>query len=200
MLGYPKSFARLVDLLKKMPGIGQKTAQRLAFYVLKLDDKAAKELTQVILDVRASLIVCSTCFMLTDTDPCGICADSRRDPSLICVVEEPKDLMVIERTGEYHGLYHVLGGTISPLEGRTAEKLRIAELLHRTADPRIREIIMATNPNVEGEATALYVARLLKMNGRRTTRIARGIPVGGDLEFADEMTMTRALEGRQEMQ
>jgi len=197
--GYPKSLARLVDVLKRLPGIGQKTAQRLALYIMKLDDGKANELAQAILDVRKDLLFCPVCFSLTDKSPCQICADPTRDQSLICVVEEPQDLLTIERMGEFKGVYHILGGTISPLEGRTPDDLKIKELLHRVQASQMTEIIIATNPNVEGEATALYLARILKPTGVKITRIARGLPVGSDIEFADEMTMLRALEGRQEI-
>ncbi|MBN2383660.1 recombination protein RecR [bacterium] len=198
--GYPRSLAKLIDVLKKLPGIGHKTAQRLAFYIMKLDQAKATELAQAILDVRKDLVYCSQCFILTDKDPCDICSDPRRDHSLILVVEELQDFLTIERMGEFKGVYHILGGSISPLEGRTPDDLKIRELIQRLhQDPSAREVILATNPNVEGEATAIYLARMLKPLGVKITRIARGLPVGADIEFADEMTMLRALEGRQEI-
>lgn len=197
--GYPQSLARLIDVLKRMPGIGQKTAQRLAFYIMKLDDKKSQELAQAILDVRKELMYCSTCFSLTDKDPCPICRDEHRNKNIICVVEEQQDFMTIERMGVFEGVYHILGGSISPLEGRTPDDLTINELVTRVSLLSDVEIIVATNPDVEGEATALYIARLLKPKGIRLTRIARGLPVGGDIEFADEMTMLKAIEGRQEI-
>lgn len=198
--GYPRSLAKLIDVLKKLPGIGHKTAQRLAFYIMKLDQAKAAELAQAILDVRKDLVYCSQCFILADKDPCDICSDPRRDHSLILVVEELQDFLTIERMGEFKGVYHILGGSISPLEGRTPDDLKIRELIQRLHQgPSAREVILATNPNVEGEATAIYLARMLKPLGVKITRIARGLPVGADIEFADEMTMLRALEGRQEI-
>ncbi|MFC1853473.1 recombination mediator RecR [candidate division CSSED10-310 bacterium] len=199
MLGYPKSLGKLIDHLKRMPGIGQKTAQRLAFHILNLEPKGAQDLAQAILEARQKLIYCSVCFNLTEHDPCFICADPKRNQQTICVIEEPKDFITIEKIGEYQGVYHILGGSISPLEGRTPDDLKIKELVRRVTSSGIAEVILATNPNVEGEATALYIAKILKPLAVKVTRIARGIPVGGDLEFADEITMLRALEGRQEI-
>jgi len=199
MYGYPKSLAQLIDQFKKMPGIGQKTAQRLAFYVLKQSEEDAGDLAHAIIEVRKNLTTCSLCFNLTEAEPCAICSDPQRNQRVICVVEEPKDLLTIEKTLEYSGVYHILGGTISPLEGRTPDDLKIKELILRIQKKPASELILATNPNVEGEATALYIAQLLKPFSIKITRIARGIPVGGDIEFADEMTMVRALEGRSEI-
>lgn len=197
MLVFPKSLNRLIEVLKKMPGIGRKTAQRLAFYILNLDQKEALELAKAIVEVREKLFRCSQCFNLSEHEICPICANPARDHSLICVIEEPKDFITIERTGEYNGVYHILGGTISPLEGRTPDDLTIKELLQRVSETNPREVILATNPNVEGEATSIYIAKLLEPYPITVSRIARGIPVGSDLEFADEMTMLRSLEGRQ---
>jgi recombination protein RecR len=196
---HPPAVARLIEALERLPGIGPKTAQRLAFHVLKQPAAAVQELADALVDVKAQVVHCSTCFNVTDADPCRICADPGRDPGLLCVVEEPSDLMAMERTGEYRGRYHVLLGALSPLDGIGPDDLKVRELLARVEANHVREVILATNPNVEGDATALYLSKLLRPLGLRVTRIARGLPVGGDLEYADEVTLSRALEGRREM-
>jgi recombination protein RecR len=196
---YTESIGRLIDELTKLPGIGEKTAQRLTFFLLKTPEEDVKQLAQALVDVKARVQYCSVCGNITEHDPCAICSSVKRNRTIICVVEEPNDLLAIERTREYKGLYHVLMGTLSPLDGIGPEDIRIQELLKRLQEEPCEEVILATNPNVEGEATATYLARLLKPLGIKITRIAHGIPVGGDLEYADEMTMTRALEGRREL-
>jgi len=196
---YAPAIARLLEELERLPGIGPKSAQRLAFHILKADEASAQRLADAIVEVKRSVHFCARCFNLAEGDLCEICADPRRDVSIICIVEEPRDVVAIERTGEYRGLYHVLGGAISPIDGVGPEQLRIRELLDRLADCALAEIVVATNPNVEGETTALYLARLIKPLGIRVTRIASGLPVGGDLEYADEVTLGRALEARREM-
>ena len=199
MAYYPEPVARLIDALQRLPGIGPKTAQRLTFYMLKRPHDEVRELGQALLAVKEKITYCRTCFNVTDEDPCRICDDPRRDPHVICVVEEPNDLLAMERTGEYKGRYHVLLGALSPLDGIGPEDLKIRELLARLDAQGATEIILATNPNVEGEATALYLAKLLRPLAVRVTRIARGLPVGGDLEYADQVTLSKALEGRREI-
>ncbi len=199
MLEYTESIGRLINELTKLPGIGEKTAQRLTFFLLKTAEGDVKELAKALVDVKEHVKYCSVCGNITEEDPCAICRSNKRNRQVICVVEEPNDLFAIERTGEFSGLYHVLMGTLSPLEGVGPGDIRIQELLVRLQNEPCQEIIVATNPNVEGEATAMYLAKLLKPLGVKVTRIARGIPVGGDLEYADEITMTRALEGRREL-
>ncbi len=196
---YPQSLARLIDELQKLPSIGPKTAQRLAFHIMRAPREDAEQLSQSIAEVRQCVTYCRRCFNFTDQELCDICRDERRDASLICVVEEARDVVAIEKTGEHKGLYHVLQGAISPIENIGPEEIRVAELMKRLEDGTVTEIIVATNPNVEGEATAMYLARLVKPLGVKTTRIASGLPVGGDLEYADEITLGRALEGRREM-
>jgi recombination protein RecR len=196
---YPEPVARLIDALQRLPGIGPKTAQRLTFYMLKRPHDEVRELGQALLAVKEKITYCRTCFNVTDEDPCRICDDPRRDPHVICVVEEPNDLLAMERTGEFKGRYHVLLGALSPLDGIGPEDLKIRELLARLDAQGATEIILATNPNVEGEATALYLAKLLRPLAVRVTRIARGLPVGGDLEYADQVTLSKALEGRREI-
>ncbi|GAK57846.1 recombination protein recR [Candidatus Vecturithrix granuli] len=196
---YTESIGRLIDELTKLPGIGEKTAQRLTFFLLKAPEEDVKELANALIAVKEHVRYCSVCGNITEQDPCRICRDDRRNKQMICVVEEPNDLFAIERTREYSGLYHVLMGTLSPLDGIGPEDIRIQELLVRLQQASCEEVIIATNPNVEGEATAMYLAKLLKPLGIKITRIAHGIPVGGDLEYADEITMTRALEGRREL-
>jgi recombination protein RecR len=196
---YTESIGRLIDELTKLPGIGEKTAQRLTFFLLKASADDVQQLAKALLDVKARVRYCSVCGNITEQDPCAICSNPKRNRQILCVVEEPNDLLAIERTREYTGLYHVLMGTLSPLEGIGPEDIRIQELLTRLQQEPCEEVIIATNPNVEGEATAMYLAKLLKPLGIKTTRIAHGIPVGGDLEYADEITMTRALEGRREL-
>ncbi|KKM09388.1 recombinase RecR [Clostridiales bacterium PH28_bin88] len=199
MYHYAEPVARLIAALNRLPGIGPKTAQRLAFYLLHTPGDEARELSTAILEAREKIHQCSTCGNLTDTDPCRICADHYRDQTVICVVEDPKDVVALEKTREFKGLYHVLHGAISPMEGIGPEQLTIKQLLGRLAGNQVRELILATNPDVEGEATAMYLTRLIKPMGIRVTRIAHGIPVGGDLEYADEVTLARALEGRREV-
>jgi recombination protein RecR len=196
--GFSASFERLLVELEKMPGVGRKTAQRLAFHVLRLPDAEAEAMAAAILDVKKNVRPCSKCFSITEADPCAICSDGRRDASVICAVEQPSDVLAFERTGEFRGRYHVLMGVISPLDGIGPEDLRIRELLARLKDGEAKELVLAMNPDLEGEATAMYVARLVKPLGVRVTRIARGLPVGSDLEYADQVTLTRALEGRRE--
>jgi recombination protein RecR len=192
--------AKLIDEFSRLPGIGPKTASRLAFYLLRAPEEQAQSLADALSELRERITFCSTCFNITESDPCTICTDERRDRSVLCVVEEPLDVIAIERTRDFHGLYHVLHGTIAPVEGIGPDDLRIAQLLPRLgADPPVREVIIATNPNMEGEATAMYIARQLEGSGVQVTRLARGLPVGGDLEYADEITLSRALAGRQVM-
>lgn len=195
----PLSVTRLIDEFHRLPGIGPKTAQRLTFYLLRAPKAQVEQLAEAIRDLREKITTCSICQNIAESNPCSICADESRDHSIICVVEEPLDLVAIERTREYKGLYHVLHGAISPVEGIGPEDLRIKELLDRLRDGRVQEVLLATNPNLEGEATAMYIERLVKPLGIRLTRLARGLPVGGDLEYADEVTLTRALEGRREV-
>jgi len=200
MFQYVGPVANLIAALSKLPGVGPKTAQRLAFYLLDASEAEAKALTDAILEAKAKVHQCSVCCNLTDIDPCQICGDSLRDKGIICVVEEPKDVLALEKTREYKGQYHVLHGAISPMEGIGPDDLKVKELLKRLSGQEIREVVIATNPNVEGEATALYLARLLKPMGVKVTRIAHGLPVGGELEYADEMTLARAFEGRRELE
>lgn len=196
---YPEPVARLIDALQRLPGIGPKTAQRLTFFLLKRPAEEVRELSEALVAVKDRIVYCKTCFNVTDQDPCRICADPARDGRLLCVVEEPNDLLAMERTGEYRGRYHVLLGALSPLDGIGPEDIKVRELLARVDAGGMQEVILATNPNVEGEATALYLARLLRPLGMRVTRIARGLPVGGDLEYADQVTLSKALEGRREI-
>lgn len=196
---YAEPLARLIEELSKMPTVGPKTAQRLAFHILRMAPEDAARLSQAILDAKARIRYCSICFHITDVDPCAICSSPTRARSTICVVEDPRDVLAMERTREYKGLYHVLHGAISPLDGIGPDDLKIAELLRRVEGGAVEEIIVATNPRVEGEATAIYLAKILKPLGLKVTRIAHGLPVGGDLEYADEVTLAKALEGRREM-
>ena len=186
----------LIDELGRLPGVGPKGAQRIAFHLLQADPVDVRRLAQVLLEVKDKVRFCRTCFNVAEAEECRICRDLRRDPSVLCVVEEPKDVVAIERTGEFHGRYHVLGGAISPIEGVGPDDLRVRELMTRLADGTVTELILATDPNLEGEATATYLARLVKPMGLRVTRLASGLPVGGDLEYADEVTLGRAFEGR----
>ncbi len=199
MAYYPEPVARLIDALQRLPGIGPKTAQRLTFFLLKRPADEVRELAESLLGVKERIVSCRTCFNVTDEDPCRICSDPARDAHVLCVVEEPNDLLAMERTGEFRGRYHVLLGALSPLEGIGPDDLKIRELLVRLDAGGITEVILATNPNVEGEATALYLAKLFRPLGIRVTRIARGLPVGGDLEYADQVTLSKALEGRREV-
>jgi recombination protein RecR len=192
--------ARLIEELNKLPGIGPKSASRLAFYLLRARREQAEALASAIVEIKEKTSFCSRCFNITVEDPCPVCRSSRRDQSIICVVEEPLDVLALERTGEYKGLYHVLHGAISPVEGINPEDLKIAELLARVKGQDVEEIIIATNPNLEGDATAAYLHRELAPLGlRRVTRLARGLPIGGDLEYADEVTLGRAISGRREI-
>jgi recombination protein RecR len=195
----PRSVTRLIEEFHRLPGIGPKTAQRLTFYLLRTSKTQVEQLSDAIRDLREKITVCSICQNIAEENPCSICRDETRDQTIICVLEEPLDLVAIERTREYKGLYHVLHGAISPVEGIGPEDLHIKELLERVRDNRVTEVLLATNPNLEGEATAMYLERLIKPLGIRMTRLARGLPVGGDLEYADEVTLTRALEGRREV-
>ena len=196
---YAQPLARLIGQLTKLPGIGSKTAQRLAFYILKMDDNEVDDLATAIKKVQQELIYCSACHNLTEDDPCPICQDPKRDQSLICVVEKIEDIVAMEKTGEYNGLYHVLHGSISPMDGVGPDDIKIKDLLDRVKKKEVEEIILASDPNVEGEATAMYISKLLKPLEIKVTRIAHGLPVGGDLEYADEVTLSKALEGRQEI-
>lgn len=189
---------RLVEQFERLPGIGHKSAQRLAYHMLAIPREDAEAFAQAIVDAHEKIHYCKICCNLTDGDLCPVCRSESRDRSVICVVEDPRDVFALERTNEYNGLYHVLHGTISPLSGVGPDQLRIKEFLARLTDGSVKEVIMATNPTVEGEATAMYISRLVKPLGIRVTRLAYGIPVGGDLEYADEITLTRAMEGRQE--
>jgi recombination protein RecR len=189
----------LIDELGRLPGVGPKSAQRIAFYLLKLPRDDALRLARSITEVKDRVAFCKRCFNIAEGDECEICADARRDDSVVCVVEEPRDIVAVEKTGEFRGRYHVLQGAISPIEGIGPDQLRVKELLDRLDAEQIEEIILCTNPNIEGEATAMYLSRLLKPLGLRVTRIASGLPVGGDLEYADELTLGRALEGRREI-
>ena len=198
-MSLPDPLTRLVEQLQKLPGIGAKGAQRLAFHILKHPRDEADALCEAIRDVKERVTYCTVCSNITDRDPCQFCASPSRDQRLICVVEEPQNVSVVEKTREFRGVYHVLMGALSPLHGVGPDDLKVKELLSRVGSGGVDEVILATNPTVEGEATALYLARLLKPLGVRVTRIAMGVPVGSDLEYADEITMTRAMEGRREV-
>ena len=196
---YIEPLAKLIEHFRALPGIGTKTAVRLAYHVLDMDIAKAKALAGAILEAKEKIGFCSVCCNLSDRDPCAICSSTKRDQSTICVVEQPQDVAAVERMHDFHGVYHVLHGALSPLEGVGPENLRVKELFARLRDGSVNEVIMATNPNVEGEATAMYIARLLKPMGVRVTRIAHGLPVGGDLEYADEVTLAKAMENRVEL-
>ena len=196
---YPHSILALLDELERLPGIGPKSAQRIAYWLLASEYADARRLADAIVQAKETIHFCPQCFDFAEGDMCEVCTSPRRDTTLLCVVEEPRDVTAIERTGEYDGLYHVLHGVISPLDGITPEQLRVAELMARLSDATIIEVVIATNPNVEGETTATYLARLIKPLGIKVTRIASGLPVGGDLEFADEVTLGRAMEARREL-
>jgi recombination protein RecR len=198
-MSLPDPIIRLVEELQRLPGIGPKSAQRLAFYILRTPREQADRLADAIREVKERVTYCSICSNITDDDPCAFCRSEVRDRSIICVVEEPQNVTAVEKTREFKGMYHVLMGVLSPLQGVGPDDLRIKSLLTRIGDGGVREVILATNPTVEGEATALYLARLLKPLGVRVTRIAMGVPVGSDLEYTDEVTMHRALEGRREV-
>jgi recombination protein RecR len=190
---------KLIDELARLPGVGRKSAQRLAFHILHIEETDARRLADAIIDMRTTVQLCSRCFNITDDDECSICRDLRRDPTSICVVERAQDIVVVEKTQEFRGRYHVLGGAISPIEGIGPDQLRMRELVARIDPEAVTEVIAATNPTVEGDTTALYIARILKPLGVRVTRLASGLPVGGDLDYADELTLGRALAGRQEL-
>ena len=196
---YSPSIEKFIESFEKLPSIGHKTAQRLAFYMLDLSNEEAEEFTNSILNAKKSLHFCSKCFNISDTDPCNICSNPKRDESVICVVEDVRDVIAMERTHEFKGVYHVLHGSISPMNGVGPDDIKIKELLSRIMNGNVKEIILATNPRVEGEATSMYISKLVKPLGVNATRIARGIPVGGDLEYTDEITLTKALEGRSEI-
>jgi len=199
MENYSEPIDRLINEFSKLPGIGRKTAQRLAFHVINMDIKDITGLSKALVDVKNEIKYCSVCCNISDSEVCPICANSHRDPSTICVVEDPRDVAAMERTKDYSGRYHVLNGVISPMDGIGPDMLNIKELISRLGDGSVKEIIMATNPTIEGEATAMYISRLVKPMGIKVTRIAHGLPVGGDLEYADDVTISKALEGRREM-
>lgn len=199
MKQYPKPLVKLINELSKLPGIGNKSAQRLAFHILALEDREAQQLAEAITYAKREMKYCSVCGNLTDEDPCAICSDPSRRRDVICVVENPRDVMAMERIKEFNGLYHVLHGVISPMEGIGPEDINLKSLIQRLQVNDVKELIIATNPNIEGEATAMYIARLIKPAGIKVTRIAHGIPVGGDLEYADEVTLLKSLEGRREL-
>jgi len=196
---YAPPIARLIEELAHLPGVGRKTAQRLAMHIVTGREDLAVSLSEAIIEARNKIKFCSSCFNLTEQDPCPICSDPRRDQTMICIVEAPKDVIALEKTKEFHGLYHVLHGAISPMDGIGPEDIKLRELIIRLQGSEVDEIILATNPTIEGEATSMYISRLVKPTGIRVTRLAHGIPVGGDLEFADEVTLTKALEGRNEL-
>ncbi|MBM4431492.1 MAG: recombination protein RecR [Chloroflexi bacterium] len=199
MSAAPKPVTRLIDELCRLPGIGPKTASRLAYFLLRSSAEQVVALSEAIREVKEHTVWCRICFNIAENSPCSICSDPGRDQTQICVVEEPLDVLAIERTRQYHGLYHVLQGAISPVEGVGPTEIRIRELLERTKGAAVQEVLLATNPNLEGEATAMYIARQLAHSGIRVTRLARGLPIGGDLEYADEITLAQALEGRREV-
>ncbi|WP_216831793.1 recombination mediator RecR [Alkalihalobacterium elongatum] len=196
---YPEPIAKLMEGFMRLPGIGPKTASRLAFFVLDMKEDDVLDFAKALVNAKRNLSYCSVCHNITDTDPCRICEDTKRDRSIICVVQDAKDVIAMEKMKEYFGLYHVLHGAISPMDGIGPEDIKIPELLKRLQDETVQEIIIATNPNIEGEATAMYISRLVKPTGIKVTRIAHGLPVGGDLEYADEVTLSKAIEGRREL-
>ena len=195
---YPVAIEKLIEEFAKLPGIGQKTAQRLALHVLNLPEDEVKEFADALVKARGTIKYCSVCGNFTDQDPCAICSNPNRDKSVICVLEQPKDVMTMEKVKEYNGLYHILHGNLSPMQGRGPQDIRIRELVARMKED-VKEVIIATNPNIEGEATAMYIAKILKPLDVKVTRIAAGVPVGGDLDYADEVTLSKALEGRKEI-
>ncbi|OCA88391.1 recombination protein RecR [Pradoshia sp. D12] len=196
---YPEPISKLIDSFMKLPGIGPKTAARLAFFVLDMKEDTVLDFAKALVNAKRNLMYCSVCGHITDKDPCYICDDNYRDKSIICVIQEPKDVIAMEKMREFNGLYHVLHGSISPMDGIGPEDINIPSLLKRLQDETVKEVILATNPNIEGEATAMYISRLLKPTGIKVTRIAHGLPVGGDLEYADEVTLSKAIEGRREL-
>lgn len=197
--GTPEPIARLIEAFHKLPGIGPKSAQRLAYHILRAPEQEVAGLAAAVTDVKQRITLCSSCLNITETDPCSYCQDVRRDRCIICVVEQPLDILALERSGGYRGLYHVLHGVLNPMDGVGPENLHIRELLTRLQDGEVKEVIMATNPSLEGEATAMYIQRLVSPLGVRVTRLARGLPSGADLEYTDDVTLSRALEGRQEL-
>lgn len=196
---YALPIAKLIEEFSKLPGIGKRSAERLAFHILKQPSENVERFSKALTEAKEKITFCPICQSLTDSVPCSICSDSRRDNSVICVVENPKDILAMEKTKEFKGVYHVLHGVISPIDGIGPDDIKIKELLLRTKENDVKEIIMATNPSIEGEATAMYISNLFKNFGIKVTRIAHGLPVGGELEYADEITITKALEGRQEI-
>lgn len=196
---YPEPISKLMESFMKLPGIGPKTAARLAFFVLGMKEDTVLDFAKALVDAKRNLSFCSVCGHITDVDPCHICQDPKRDRATICVVQDPKDVIAMEKMRDYTGLYHVLQGAISPMEGIGPEDINVPSLLKRLQDEQVEELILATNPTIEGEATAMYISRLVKPSGIKTTRIAHGLPVGGDLEYADEVTLSKALEGRREL-
>ena len=196
---YPEPISKLIDSFMKLPGIGPKTAGRLAFFVLSMKEDTVLDFAKALVDAKRNLRFCSICGHITDIDPCQICQDQSRDRSMICVVQDPKDVIAMEKMRDYKGMYHVLHGAISPMDGVGPEDINVPSLLTRLQDEEVEELILATNPTIEGEATAMYISRLVKPSGITTTRIAHGLPVGGDLEYADEVTLSKALEGRREL-
>ena len=199
MQTYTGPISRLIEEFSKLPGVGRKTAQRLAFHVINMNMNDVEALSKAIVDAKKEIRYCSVCYNITDKAVCSMCSNKNRDDSIICVVEDPRDVAAMEKTKEFNGKYHVLNGVISPMDGIGPDMIRIKELIQRLSNQDVKEIIMATNPTIEGEATAMYIARLLKPMGIKVTRIAHGLPVGGDLEYADEVTLSKALEGRREM-
>ena len=199
MISYAKPLLRLLEALERLPGIGPRSAERIAFYLLRIPKEQARQLSQAILDVKETLRFCEICFNLTESAKCEVCQDPARDASVLCVVEEPKDILAIEKTGAFRGLYHVLLGAIAPLEGIGPELLKIDELFHRLSDSAVQEVVLATDADKDGETTAAYLAKLLRLRNVKVTRLASGIPVGSHLEYADQATLTRALEGRREL-
>lgn len=196
---YALPISKLIEEFSKLPGVGNKTAQRLTFHILNMPRESANDLAKAIIDAKEKIKHCSTCFNITDTDPCSICCDAKREEETICVVQEPRDIIAIEKTREFRGKYHVLHGAISPMEGIGPNEIYIKELLQRLNGDEVKEIILAMNPSIEGEATSMYIAKLVKPLGIKVTRLASGIPIGGDLEYTDEMTISKALEGRREL-
>lgn len=196
---YPEPITKLMESFMKLPGIGPKTAARLAFFVLGMKEDTVLDFAKALVDAKRNLSFCSICGHITDVDPCHICQDQQRDRSTICVVQDPKDVIAMEKMRDYTGLYHVLQGAISPMDGIGPEDINVPSLLKRLQDEEVKELILATNPTIEGEATAMYISRLVRPSGIRTTRIAHGLPVGGDLEYADEVTLSKAMEGRREL-
>lgn len=196
---YTASFSKLIDEFKKMPGVGHKSAVRMAYYILSLSDAEAENLVQTVKNAKEKICYCSVCQNITETDPCDICQSTKRDRSILCVMEQPKDVIALEKTREYYGMYHVLHGSISPMDGIGPDDLKIKELVKRVAEGEIKEVIMANNPSIEGEATAMYISKLLKPFGVVVSRIAYGVPVGGELEYTDQITLAKAIEGRREI-